>query len=393
MNIIVVGGGIMGLSSAWALIRGGARVTLIEQHALPNPLGSSVDQHRLIRYPYGSARGYARMNHAAYDAWERLWRDLGVRLQIETGTLVLCGPGDNWVAESRAVLQAEGIQHEPLALDTLAERFPLVQAEGLEEAFHCEHGGLLRAEAIIGSLKHHLLDRGLRLLTRTRVQAVDGEAATVTLADGRMLTADRVLVTAGPWTNTLLPDLAEVARPSRQVAVYLNAPADLAAHWYRAPMLLDIGASAGFYAVPPRVCGDGMRLGLKVSDHRFGPTADPGSDREPRQEEIEAILEPVRKRLVRGEEYRVASAKTCFYDVEASEQFQFRQIGARGFAFCGSSGHGFKFGACLGEQMAAAVLERAEYQAVAGWIAGGLQSVPYDYGIKPEPASASESTG
>ncbi len=60
MKAIIVGGGIMGLSAAWALRNLGASVTLVEQGALPNPLGSSVDDHRLIRYPYGAARGYTR---------------------------------------------------------------------------------------------------------------------------------------------------------------------------------------------------------------------------------------------------------------------------------------------------------------------------------------------
>ena len=51
MRVIVVGGGIMGLACAWALVRRGHQVTLYEQGPLPNPLGSSHDQHRLIRLP------------------------------------------------------------------------------------------------------------------------------------------------------------------------------------------------------------------------------------------------------------------------------------------------------------------------------------------------------
>lgn len=49
MKTIIVGGGIVGLSAAWALKRAGADVSVVEQGALPNPLGTSVDQHRLIR--------------------------------------------------------------------------------------------------------------------------------------------------------------------------------------------------------------------------------------------------------------------------------------------------------------------------------------------------------
>ena len=54
MRVIIVGGGIAGLSTAWALQKSGVQVTLLEQGPLPNPLASSVDDHRLIRYPYGT---------------------------------------------------------------------------------------------------------------------------------------------------------------------------------------------------------------------------------------------------------------------------------------------------------------------------------------------------
>src|SRR5215204_6476581 len=86
MKAIIVGGGIMGLSTAWGLARDGHDVELFEQGPLPNPLASSMDEHRLIRHPYGDHVGYARMIDQAYAAWELLWSDLGQRLYAATGT-------------------------------------------------------------------------------------------------------------------------------------------------------------------------------------------------------------------------------------------------------------------------------------------------------------------
>jgi sarcosine oxidase len=43
LKTIIIGGGIMGLCSAWALRRAGHQVTLYEQGPIPNPLGSSCD--------------------------------------------------------------------------------------------------------------------------------------------------------------------------------------------------------------------------------------------------------------------------------------------------------------------------------------------------------------
>src|SRR5258708_13481144 len=87
MKAIIVGGGIMGLATAWALARAGDDVELLEQGPLPNPLASSMDDHRLIRHPYGDRRGYPRMIDAAYAPWDLLSGDLGPRLSPPPRTL------------------------------------------------------------------------------------------------------------------------------------------------------------------------------------------------------------------------------------------------------------------------------------------------------------------
>ena len=68
MRITIVGAGVMGLSAAWALARKGHKIHIVDQGLIPNPYASSVDQHRLIRHPYGAERGYTRMINRAYEA-------------------------------------------------------------------------------------------------------------------------------------------------------------------------------------------------------------------------------------------------------------------------------------------------------------------------------------
>jgi len=156
MKAIIVGGGIMGLATAWALARDGHEVELLEQGALPNPLASSMDEHRLIRHPYGDRRGYARMIDDAYAAWDLLWTDLGQRLYAPTGTLALTGNGETWAARSAEALAGIGKPMTELRLADLPRRFPQLDTKDVERAFWIDTGGVLFAQDIVAALARHL---------------------------------------------------------------------------------------------------------------------------------------------------------------------------------------------------------------------------------------------
>ena len=79
----------MGLCAARALLKKNISVQLFEQFEIPNSKGSSSDNHRLIRYPYGAQQGYMLMVREAYYAWDDLWQDLGRAFYTQTGTLVI----------------------------------------------------------------------------------------------------------------------------------------------------------------------------------------------------------------------------------------------------------------------------------------------------------------
>lgn len=365
MKAIVVGGGIMGLCAAWALARKGHRAVLIDKGPIPNPDGASNDRHRLIRYAYGAEDGYCRMVADAYGAWTRMWHDIGSRLYVETGTLVLSGGGDDWGARSRASLERCGVPLTVLPADEVGRRFPFVDSDNLACAYHMPSGGMLLASRICGALVAWLGRQRLEILANTEVREIDAERGAAVLADGSRVEGDVVIVAAGPWSGRLLAPLAGRVRPSRQVVVYVDPPAELGANWQVAPMLLEIGADHGFYAVPPRA-----GLGLKVGDHRFTLAGDPDEPRVARGEDVERVLASCRPRLRGFSRYRISESKVCFYDVAAEERFVVEPVGGRAWVMAGFSGHGFKFAATLGERVTAALEKGGEAAAVSRWAAG-----------------------
>lgn len=365
MKISIVGGGIMGLSAAWALARRGHVVRVFEQSRIPNPMGSSVDQHRLIRYPYGDQDGYVRMVAEAYPAWDRLWADLGRVLYVETGTLAFDHGSEGWAARSAASMDRVGIAYQRLSAADAADRFPHLRFRGIDSVLYLPTGGTLLAEPIVAELERHLLVRaGIGIHHHERVDAVDTEAGRITLASGREVVSDQVVVAAGPWATKLLPGLAARVTPSRQVLAYVEPPAHLAEAWAGSPMVLKIGHDTGFYAVPP-VPG----TGLKIGDHRFALEGDPSAPRDLRPGEVDALLAEAREHVAELGSYRLAEAKVCFYDVEPQERFIAERLGARAWVLSGFSGHGFKFGPLIGEKLAAAVEGELPAEKLADWAA------------------------
>jgi len=365
MNIVIVGAGIAGLGAAWALLREGHGVTVLEQGPIPNPVGTSVDSHRLIRRPYGTEIGYMRMITHAYAAWDRLWADLGERLYAETGTIGIDGGGGDWVARSAAGLRETGIAFETLDGAALAKRFPHLRPDGIRTAIYEPRGGALFAGRVVERLAHHLGTQGVELHAKTQVLDIDPERARIRLGDSAVHAFDRVIVAAGPWVNRLVPGLAARITPSRQIVVYLDAPAPDAAAWATAPMLIEFERDYAFYAVPPRA-----GTGLKFGDHRFTLAGDPDREREAQRVEAEEMLAKCRHRFRAGAQYRIVEAKTCFYDVEPNERFILEPLGAAGTVMSGFSGHGFKFGAFIGELAAASALGEKNRDTVRRYAAG-----------------------
>jgi glycine/D-amino acid oxidase-like deaminating enzyme len=365
MRVIVVGGGIMGLASAWALRRAGHAVTLYEQGPLPNPLASSCDQHRLIRFTYGTMIGYARMVADAYAAWERLWLELGRSHYRASGTLVLAR-SEEGAERAVAVLEPLALPAEFWTPAELASRLPFLELGAPRLALFTPTGGVLFAERILRDLTAHLAASGVRLRPHTPVRSVDPVRASIRTADGTEDFADALVIAAGPWAPELLPTLATRVTPSRQVALYLEPPPELQAMWAAAPMLLDQieAAEGGFYAVPPV---DGTAL--KVGDHGFSLSGHPDRRRTPSGDELATVLALAGSRRPGLARDRVLEARTSFYSGTGDERGIVERC-ERAWVLAGFSGHGFKFGALLGERVAAALAGEQAADELSTWAAG-----------------------
>lgn len=338
----------MGLSVARSLVKKGAKVRLFEQLTIPNSKGSSCDNHRLIRYPYGTQKGYMLMVKEAYTAWDHVWKDIDATHYAHTGTLVTSRTGTGWATDSLNALNDANIPLRMLHPDQVSQYLPLLPLDDVKLAYYLESGGVLFAKHILQSLKHFIQSIGAEIHEHTKIVAIDENTKQLRSKDGTIYSFDHLVVTAGPWTNDLFPNIA--VTPSQQTVYYYDVPEGELSRWQQSPMLLDIDPNSGFYLVPP-IGG----LGLKIGDHRFTMEGHPDT--------------PNPEPLAPGFKYPLARPKTCFYTVASNEEFIYEQH-CDVHILTGFSGHGFKFGPAMGDRFAETMVGKLDRSSFSQWLAG-----------------------
>ncbi len=353
----------MGLSAAFALQAAGHSVTLYEQYTIGHSRASSHDAHRLIRYPYGDMTGYMQMIAPAYAAWDKVWKATGTSLYAETGTLVLGNSAGDWAAASRQALQDFQHAYQDLDQAALEARYPFLAAASVKTAFFQHEGGVLFARQILLALKQVLIASGVTIREETPVTHLEPDKATVH-TQNHTRSFDRCIVTAGPWVGTLLPDFGSRVTPSRQVTLFFDPPASDMPLWSACPMILDIDHDSGFYLVPPRA-----GTPLKIGDHRFSKTGHPETNIPVTVSEIEAMHRAAATRIHMLTDYPVASTAICYYTVAPEERFIAHREGVT-WMLTGFSGHGFKFGPLIGQQLAGVIDGHTSAADFTRWISG-----------------------
>jgi sarcosine oxidase len=350
MQVIVVGAGIAGLSTAWLLAKLGHSVSIVEQGPIPNPMAASGDHHRIIRRAYRAGTGYGQLITEAYEAWDEVWADIGENQLDQRGFLCVSRiPGDE-AEEYREGMEAGGFPIDLLDADAAVKRWPFLEAGSFRYAYYSPDGGVLHCRHIASGLVGWLRKHGVNVYENSKVTKVDPDAGRVTLASGETMQADRVVVTAGAWVLKLFPELGAELTGYRTAVVYLEPPADLKAAWEAAPVILDVGGTIDGYIIPP-TRGRGLKFGANI--HKV-ESSDADWNRQPVEGEAEALRDIFQPPIERAKDYKVIELVTCAYIFTADEKFLAREFG-KCLVVSPCSGHGYKFGAAVGRRVAAGV--------------------------------------
>ncbi|WP_457154779.1 NAD(P)/FAD-dependent oxidoreductase, partial [Mesorhizobium sp. P5_C1] len=221
MNVIVVGAGIAGLSTAWSLVKAGHSVSIVEQGPIPNPLAASGDHHRIIRRAYRAGTGYGRLITEAYQAWDEMWADLGESHLDPRGFVCISrAPGDE-AEEYREGLEEGNFPFELLAPDVAAQRWPFLEAGSFRYAYFSTEGGALHCRKIASGLARWLRTNGANVYENSKVLEIDEETGHIVLESGETMQADRIVVAAGAWVLKLFPELDGELKTYRTALAYV----------------------------------------------------------------------------------------------------------------------------------------------------------------------------
>ena len=350
MNIIVVGAGIAGLSSAWALTKAGHQVSIVEQGPIPNPLAASGDHHRIIRRAYGYAPGYARLITEAYEAWDELWADLGQSHYDQRGFICISREEGDEAEQHRDSMLDGSWPIEVLEPQAAIERWPFLEPGTFRYVFFSPEGGALLCRRIASGLADWLRASGANVFENSKVAAIYPEAGRVTLASEETMQADQIVVCAGAWVLKLFPELGGPLKTYRNAVAYTEPPADLKAVWETAPIILNVGGKVDGYMIPPSG-GAGMKFSSGL--HKV-ETSDADWNREPVEGEGEAIRNLFSPPIARIDEYRVTGVVTCAYTFTENRTF-FAHGAGKCIVISACSGHGYKFGTAVGRRVAKCV--------------------------------------
>ncbi|WP_415399473.1 FAD-dependent oxidoreductase [Synechococcus sp. W4D4] len=362
VSVLILGGGMAGLSCAAALARQGITdVLLLEAKTLAHAQASSFGETRMFREMY-SDPVLCELAQAANQLWIKEEEEAGVPLRATHGLLFY---GESWEEETiegsipgaRRVMDEQGIPYETLSSAEIAARFPLKPKHEFTGLFE-PTAGAVRSDRVIAHWCQTARAAGHQLLEHTPVESIDSDGRGVTLKQGQHIRADQLVIACGIWSQQLLAPLG--LQPKLEIwpmlwAHYTVDPAlaDRYPQWFCFQQ--ERGDDGGlYYGFPvlshtpdgrPRIkCGiDWTPKELRVHE--------PGlMQRDPPPRLVE-LLDQFLFNELEGIQDRVETVMSP-YSMTEDVNFVLDRITPTISLFCGGSGQSFKFAPLIGDSLA-----------------------------------------
>ncbi len=230
-NVVVIGGGVIGTSTAMHLARMGAgKVLLLEKGHLAG--GASGRSGAMVRehYPHPIL---VRMATEASAVFHNFGDAVGGDARfVETGRLLLFAERDAAAARANVAMNRElGVDIRVLAPSDISEIVPSLSLDGVALGVYEPNSGYADPMATTYAFAEQARNHGAEIRTEcavTGIETAGGRVVAVETEAGRIET-DAVVAATGPWTHRLAGPLGESIpiTPTRVQMVHLRRPPSL----------------------------------------------------------------------------------------------------------------------------------------------------------------------
>jgi sarcosine oxidase len=358
-DVIVLGVGSMGSATCYQLASRGISVLGLEQFSIPHDQGSHAGQSRIIRKAYFEHADYVPLLERAYENWKQLEAITASQIYFPTGLLYAGKPDDILIKGVKHSAEKYKVLIESVSKQELANRFSQFQVPDDYEVLFEPDAGFVTPEQAVSLYVSEAIKAGGTIHSNERTLSWKQTGNNIeVVTDKGTYSCKKLIISAGAWTDTFLPELSNQLRVTRQVIAWLNPKTQKQFELGNFPCwLIDDHTQDGMYYGFPVLPTEkfGAPAGLKVAHHYPGsPTRADAVDRNVSSEEEQIIIKSILKFLPDGYE-STSVLKTCLYTNTPDENFitdfvpesNKQVIMAAGF-----SGHGFKFVSVVGEILA-----------------------------------------
>ena len=349
-KVVVVGGGVMGASTAYHLAaRGCSDVTLLDKQAFFGQ-GATGKCAGGIRYQF-STEVNIRLSQKSLPMLDEFEEITGQTAQVRHCGYLLLLTREEDIAAFRKNVELQhrlGVMTEWLTPDDVRLKVPRMRTHDVLAATFHQKDGLADPSSVVIGYVNSARRLGVRCLTEVDVTGIElsGNRVSGVTTNRGTIAAEAVVNAAGPW-SALVGRMAGVELPvvpiRRQMLTTTPLP-DIPADF---PFTVDFAHSLYFHRE-----GDGLLTG------QSNPSEKPGFDESVDEEWELTALENAIKRLPLLEKASRASHWAGLYEVTPDAHPIIGRTPVEGFyVVTGFSGHGFMHGPICGLLMAEEILD------------------------------------
>lgn len=203
-DIAVIGAGIMGMATASYLSKNGVKLAVIDKEYIGS--GSTGRCIAGIRQQFSTPASIAVMKENV-SLFSQMEEEFGFSVEFYQGGYLLMAHNEEMVELFKSnikIQQKEGINVSLLSPEEALSVVPKLNIEGLLAAAYCPDDGQAYPFAVLKGYKTKIDERkGDFFLHNPVIKFEKKENFLLYLEDGTVIEAEKVLLSAGPWTKEL----------------------------------------------------------------------------------------------------------------------------------------------------------------------------------------------